>query len=92
VLNLSVCMFKYSIFNSLKKKLADDGRIVLNNVRVGTILCLLCTMYMMTVLSFTEVPCYFKIYHRLDNNLDSNITSLFPFVKKTQNYFFVLSH
>jgi hypothetical protein len=25
-------------------------------------------MYMMTVLSFTEVPCYFKIDHRLDNN------------------------
>jgi hypothetical protein len=27
-------MFKYSIFNSLKKKFADDGRKVLNNVCV----------------------------------------------------------
>ena len=29
-------------------------------------------MYMMTVLSFAQVPCYFKIYHRLDNKCITN--------------------
>ena len=28
----------------------------------------------MTVLSFTEVPCYFKIDHRLDNNHEWSVS------------------
>jgi cytochrome c oxidase assembly protein Cox11 len=30
------------------------------------------TMYMMIVLSFAQVPCYFKIYRRLDNKCITN--------------------